>query len=297
MREGPATGSVRRGWGGPLGTLLLLGACAWPTGCGRTAAAPESAADEPGGAADAETPADAGNAANEASPEPPVADVLVETEPAEASWHAPVAERAPATEAAQTILDTLAAVEEKLIETRYQYNTVVRERSGKYFWDCSGMAAWVLEQAAPRARAVLSDDHPLAREFYDTIAESPTDDPHHGWLRVADPEQIGPGDLFAWRKPDFWAERPNTGHVGFVVGTPQPHPVYADVWVMRIADATRMLHEADSRPVGGEGGYGTGTMAFLFDGTGTPIAYGWYGAAQPPDTFVPTTIAFGRVSR
>jgi hypothetical protein len=271
--------------------------CACLLDCGRPAPAPESATAEFGVAADAGTLADAVYAASEASPGPPAADVPVEAEFEEPSWHEPVAERAPATEAAQEIIDTLASVEEKLTETRYQYTTIVRERSGKFFWDCSGMAAWVLEQAAARARDVLSDDHPLAREFYDTIAESPTDEPRRGWQRVADPEQIGPGDLFAWRKPDFWAERPNTGHVGFVVGTPQPHPVYANVWVMRIADSTRMLHEADSRPEGGEGGYGTGTVAFLFDDDGTPIAYGWYGAAQPPDTFVPTKIAFGRVSR
>ena len=288
---------ARRGSRSLRGGVLFLASCACLLDCGRAAPALESAANDPGVSGDAGTLADAGNAANEASPEPPVADVPVAAEPEEASWHEPVAERTPATEAAQRIIDTLASVEEKLTETRYQYTTLVRERSGKFYWDCSGMAAWVLQQAAPRARDVLSDDHPLAREFYDTIAESPTDEPRHGWQRVAHPEQIGPGDLFAWRKPDFWAERPNTGHVGFVIGTSQPHPAYANVWVMRIADATRMLHEADSRPEGGEGGFGTGTMAFLFDDDGTPMAYGWYGEAQSPDTFVPTKIAFGRVSR
>jgi hypothetical protein len=38
-------------------------------------------------------------------------------------------------------------------------------------------------------------------------------------------------------------------------------------------------------------------MAFEFGNDGTPLAYGWYGASQSPDTFVPTRIAFGRVSR
>ena len=214
-----------------------------------------------------------------------------------APGEAPLVEREPQTAAAREIVELLRGIESNLAETRYQHRTVVSERRGKYFWDCSGMVAWVLQRAAPRARDVLSGEHPLARDFYDTIAESPTDEPHRGWLRLTGPEEIAPGDLFAWRKPDFWAERPNTGHVGFVLSTPQPHPEYVDVWVMRVADATKMLHEADSRPVDGEGGFGTATMAFRFDDSGTPIAYGWYGAGQPPATFVPTTIAFGRVSR
>ena len=82
-----------------------------------------------------------------------------------------------------------------------------------------------------------------------------------------------------------------------MVGTPQPHPKHPGVWLVPIADATEYLHEGDSRPEDGEGGFGTGTMAFQFDETGTPTAYGWYGSLQDPSTFVPTTIAFGRVSR
>lgn len=215
----------------------------------------------------------------------------------DAAWHEPVVDREPQTEAAREIVEILRRIEANLVETRYQHRTVVRERAGKYLWDCSGMAAWVLERAAPIARAALPEEKPLARDFYDRIAESPTDEPRRGWRRLTGPEQIAPGDLFAWRKPDFWAERPNTGHVGFVLSTPQPHPDHPNVWVMRVADATKMLHENDSRPPDGEGGFGTATMAFLFDEAGVAIAYGWYGAAQPPETFVPTTIAFGRVSR
>ncbi|NMC69129.1 MAG: hypothetical protein GYA57_03555, partial [Myxococcales bacterium] len=234
----------------------------------------------------ADPPSAAGPAA-EAPPAP------VEAAP----WHDPVPEREPQTEAARKIVEILRRIEANLVETRYQHRTVVRESAGKYRWDCSGMAAWVLERAAPAARAALPDDQPLARDFYDRIAASPTDAPRRGWLRLTGPEAIAPGDLFAWRKPAFWAERPNTGHVGFVLSTPQPHAEHPDVWVMRVADATKMLHEHDSRPPDGEGGFGTATMAFLFDEAGAPIAYGWYGAGQPPETFVPTTIAFGRVSR
>ncbi len=226
-----------------------------------------------------------------------VADASSTAAADDTGWNEPLPEREPQTEAAREIVALLRVIEENLTATRYQHRTAVSERRGKYFWDCSGMVAWILARAAPRAREALPDDRPLARDFYDAIAESPLDAPRRGWLRLAGPEQIAPGDLFAWRKPDFWAERPNTGHVGFVLSTPRPHPDHADVWVMRVADATKMLHENDSRPEDGEGGFGTATMAFRFDEDGTPIAYGWYGAGQPPETFVPTTIAFGRVSR
>jgi hypothetical protein len=225
------------------------------------------------------------------------AELVADEASVEVAWHEPVAEREPATDAARKIVETLAAVQSGLTATRYQHNTVVRERSGVYYWDCAGMAEWVLDRAAPRARSALSEGRPPAREFYERIADSPTDEPHRGWLRLAGPEEIAPGDLFAWRKPDFWPDRPNTGHVGFVLGTPQPHPEVENVWLVRIADATEYRHEADSRPEGGEGGFGTGTMAFSFDESGAPTAYGWYGASQPPETFVPTRIAFGRVSR
>ena len=280
--------------------VLVLAPCGFSAGCKRPGPVPEAAGAGPvgGGIADvALSPPVLPATPDGGSPAPSVAEAAPEAEPAETAWHEPVPEREPATDAARKITETLRSVEEQLTETKYQHSTVVRESRGIYDWDCAGMTAWVLERAAPNARAALSDDQPPAREFYDRIEESPTDEPRRGWLRLARPEDIAPGDLFAWRKPDFWPDRPNTGHVGFVLDTPQPHPSYRNVWVLRVADATRMLHEADSRPEGGEGGFGTGTMAFLFDDDGAPVAYGWYGAGQDPGTFVPTRIAFGRVSR
>jgi hypothetical protein len=210
----------------------------------------------------------------------------------------PVAvERRPATASAQKVIDVLAGIEEGLRETRYQHTTRVDERLGLFHWDCSGMTDWVLRRAAPGARRALPGRRPLARDFYRVIVDSALARHDSGWRRVAAPEEICPGDLFAWVKPSFWRHHTNTGHVGFVVDTPRPSPVFPDVWLMRIADATAAHHGDDSRPVGGEGGFGTATMAFLFNARGYPIAYGWYGADQHPQTFVPTKIAFGRVTR
>ncbi len=108
---------------------------------------------------------------------------------------------------------------------------------------------------------------------------------------------VAPGDVFAWLKPPMFKARANTGHVGFVVGKPWRHPRHAGVWLLRIADSTRELHGNDSRPMGGEGGFGTATIAFLVNSAGSPVAYGWYGELQDPATYVPTQIAFGRVFR
>jgi hypothetical protein len=203
----------------------------------------------------------------------------------------------PATKAAGKIVETIALVESALTATRYQHATVVNVKKGIFYWDCSGMTAWVLDRAAPKARLKLPGKHPLARDVYKVIDKSPAGQPKGGWLRLTQPGEIRPGDLFAWLKPDFWKNHKNTGHVGFVVEAPRPHPTHANVWLVRVADASRYLHEGDSRSDDGVGGFGTGTMAFQFDESGTPLAYGWYGTPQDPQTYVPTKIVFGRVTK
>ncbi len=208
-----------------------------------------------------------------------------------------VAAKEPATKAAAKVLATIALVEAKLTATRYQHKTFVHLAKGIFYWDCSGMSAWVLGRAAPKAKKKLPGAHPMARQFHKVISKSPTDAPKGGWLRLERPDDIGPGDVFAWVKPDWWLDNPNTGHVGFVVDTPRPHEQSEGVWLMRVADASRYRHEDDSRPAGGEGGFGTGTMAFGFGANGAAVAYGWHGSAQSPATFIPTDIVFGRVQK
>jgi hypothetical protein len=205
---------------------------------------------------------------------------------------APPAEQVPN----RAILAELARIEKGMQSTRYQHVAQVVPAKGIYRWDCSIMAGWILKKATPRARQVLRAK-PLARDFYDTIARSPLHGQRSHWTRVLGPRAIEPGDVFAWRKPEIFKDRNNTGHVGFVVGKPWQHPQYPAIWLARIADATRELHEHDSRPVGGEGGFGTAVIAFLFDDRGEAVAYGWYGEAQEAETYVPTHIVFGRALR
>jgi hypothetical protein len=195
------------------------------------------------------------------------------------------------------VASALSSIERGLTATKYQHRIAVDARKGIYRWDCSIMAAWILERTAPAARRAIGADKPLARDFYRTIERARTDRPDRGWQRLTDVAALAPGDLFAWLKPEMFKQRANTGHVGFAIGKPWRHPRFAGVWLLRIADATTELHGADSRPPGGEGGFGTATIAFLVDANGAPRAYGWYGEAQDPATFVPTEIVLGRVFR
>ena len=198
---------------------------------------------------------------------------------------------------AAAVATALSTIEHNLTSTKYQHRISVDTRRGIYRWDCSIMAAWILDRTAPAARRAIGVDKPLARDFHRTIATARRDRPDHGWQRLTDVAALAPGDVFAWLKPEMFKQRANTGHVGFAVGKPWRHPRFANVWLLRIADATTELHGDDSRPPGGEGGFGTATIAFLVDASGAPRAYGWYGEAQDPATFVPTDIVLGRVFR
>jgi hypothetical protein len=207
-----------------------------------------------------------------------------------------VAISAPATRA-DDVMSALAAIQHGLTYTKYQHRAAIDTRHGIYNWDCSIMAAWILQRTAPAARRAIGADKPLARDFYRTIERAPTGRSARGWQRLIDVAALEPGDLFAWLKPEMFKQRANTGHVGFAVGKPWRHPRFPGVWLVRIADATTELHGDDSRPPGGEGGFGTATIAFLVDASGAPRAYGWYGEAQDPATFVATDIVLGRVFR
>ncbi len=242
------------------------------------------------------------NAAVEAPQvEPPMGvsanEVLAQVGLAPVPWQEAVPLLEPANRHSADIAELLGTIESRLTETEYRHRTSVNHRRGRYRWDCSGMAGWVLEREATRAYEAMDDERPVARDFYDMIEDAPTDRSRHGWRQIVGPSQLAPGDIFAWRKPVAWRHRPNTGHVGFILETPQPHPEHENVWLFRIADSTSIPHEDDSRERGDGGGFGTATIAFLVDVDGNPIAYGWHGSRQHPDTFVHTRIGFGRVNR
>ena len=199
----------------------------------------------------------------------------------------------PATREAKRIVETLAAVRSSLRETRYEHATRVNIRRGSYLWDCSGMAAWVLDRAAPRAHAALSKGRPVARDFHRAIARAPLAHPRRGWQRLASIADGRPGDILAWLRAPGWRST-NTGHVAFLLERPTPIPNHPRAWAVRIADATSFGHQDDTRPAG-TGGYGEGTLLVLTNAAEQPIAYGWYGTES--DAVLVTDMVFGRVAR
>ncbi len=186
------------------------------------------------------------------------------------------------------VLTILQHIQQTLRTSSYQHSPRIDERQGRYDFDCSAMAQWILARSAPRALATVGGARPLAVDFFRTIARAPTDRPRGGWLQVARVADARPGDVLAWRRPRWFPSR-NTGHVAFVVGTPE---VTENGVLLRIADASSYNHEDDSRA--GGTGFGTGIILITTDPiTGAGTGYGWFGR-HSGEWIVPTPVAIGR---
>ncbi|MBL4683095.1 MAG: hypothetical protein JKY37_00785 [Nannocystaceae bacterium] len=261
MKNASLTRVARFGFA-PMAVLVALGAFGWAAQAGP----PEALAEE--------------------SAESPAADSA--TDPATD----PAAD--PATKAAAKILALRERITDSLTETKYQHRTVVRRDEGVYLWDCSGMVAWMLRRAAPAARKALDKGRPVARDFYRHIRRTPTKRARNGWRRIDHIDDVRPGDVFAWQRPPNFKSK-STGHVGFAVESPQPVARWPGAYTLRILDATSLLHDDDTRPEGGEGGWGEGTILFMTDGHGHGTAYGWFG--ERSRGVIETEIVFGRLTR
>lgn len=183
--------------------------------------------------------------------------------------------------------------------TRYVHATRIDERAGRYDFDCSAMASFVLARATPRAHAAVmrrnGRGRPVARDFHDVIAAAPTEQPRDGWLRLTRVQDLRPGDVIAWRRPPAVASR-NTGHVAFVQEPARPVGRDGRRWLVRIADATSIPHGDDTRPRQHQSGFGYGTLTLFVETPGAdPTAYGWYGLDTRID--FRTHIALGRAVR
>ena len=199
---------------------------------------------------------------------------------------------APAAPAGRRVLDVVGRVRTTLRETRYQHTTDVDERAGRYAWDCSGMAAWILRRAAPRALAAVAAERPVARDFYQVIARAGPAPYRTAWHRLSGVSELRPGDLFAWVRPPKWPSR-NTGHVGFVLSRAEPVAVVPQAYALRVVDATSLPHQDDTRAADGAGGFGEGTLLLMTDADGKPTAYGWYGTESR--AVIETKIVLGRL--
>jgi len=196
------------------------------------------------------------------------------------------------------VMEVLTTIEQTMRTSRYQHPTNVRPAKGDYRFDCSGMAGWVLRRSAPGALRVLGRPQgrrPLARNYYRHIKRIPLGKSRGPWYRVPDVASARPGDIITWERPP-WFPSKSTGHVAFVVSIPTPNQQGVHGYLLRVADASRYRHQADSRSEG-ESGFGTGIILLPTDENGQAIGYGWAGALTPPDWIVPVHVAVGRPLR
>jgi hypothetical protein len=222
--------------------------------------------------------------------------VSVSAAPAPAS-----AETGAAPEPSAQVLQVLSRIQERMKVSKYTHSTRVDEKAGRYEFDCSGMASWVLRRAAPKAHGAVAyrgkTGRPLARDFYSQIAASRKDKARYGWQRVTKVGDAKAGDVIAWLKPKE-LKSVNTGHVAFLTEAPKKvHVPSLDLtaYLVRIADASRYQHEDDTRTDTDMDGFGIGTIVVLADPhTDEPVAYGWFGLRSA--WLFRTQMAIGRVA-
>lgn len=188
------------------------------------------------------------------------------------------AQAGPITRGATRVLRMLSRIQKRLKTTRYQHHTVVREWKGLYAWDCSGMTEWILKRVAPRTLKGISKRRPVARDFFRRIENSPTNRARRGFRRLSKLSDAMPGDVFAWLRPPEWGPGAS-GHVGFILQTPQPVTGVPYAYRVRIADATSLPHQNDTRHGSEKGGFGIGTIIFRTDPHGVGTHYGWFGTS------------------
>ncbi len=190
-------------------------------------------------------------------------------------------------------MQALGHIAETLQDSQYTHGFRVDSSQGIYHFDCSGMVHYVLGKASPIAREASRyglKGRPLARDYYRVIVRSSSDAPRSGWLQIDRVADIQPGDVIAWLKPKVLKKSTNTGHVAFAVLPPVAVPDSPGAYLLRVADASSLHHDDDTRE--GRDGFGMGTILLLTDSDGRPIEYGWVGLRWR--TFE-TRIAIGRV--
>ncbi|MBN2342491.1 MAG: hypothetical protein JXX29_06230 [Deltaproteobacteria bacterium] len=200
--------------------------------------------------------------------------------------------------AGDRVVDLLTHIENTLQETKYQHVTRVNKRKGIYLFDCSGMAAWVLKRTAPAALQAVgrpNDRRPLAVHFYQKIARIHPGKKRGPWYRVPTAAHIRPGDVIAWKRPP-WFRSSSTGHVAFAVEAPKANHGEVPGILVRIADASKFKHEADSRDASTTG-FGTGVLLLPTNRKGDPLGYGWIGSQTQKDWVIPADLVIGRPLR
>jgi hypothetical protein len=211
-----------------------------------------------------------------------------------ASTEAPTFDDASIDWQATPVMRTLGGIRQSLKFSEYSHSQRVDEKHGIYIFDCSSLAHWALKRATPVAASSIAAGlagRPLAADYQRRIARVKAGAERGGWQRVGKVQDARPGDVVAWLKPKI-IQSANTGHVAFVALPPERAPGYADAYLVRIVDASSLLHADDTRTYGS--GFGLGTILLVSDDAGAPRAYSWVGLQWRA---FETEIAIGRPTR
>jgi hypothetical protein len=180
----------------------------------------------------------------------------------------------------------------RMTSSYYTHTTCVDEKSGTYNYDCSGFVGYALSRAVPGAFSVLQHKRPVAADFYDHIMLCGPSPDRGGWVRVSTPNELLPGDVIVWLKPDA-SDSTSTGHIMIVSGVPVKNPQRTGEVLVQVIDSTESGHANDTRGPG-ETGLGKGTIGIMTDNSGLPNGYYWRGGESR--LLQKTEIAFARIT-
>lgn len=193
------------------------------------------------------------------------------------------------------VMRQLGTIRSSLRSSRYTSELSIDQVNGRYDFDCSAMAGWILAQATPQAYSALVSStprRPRAKDFHRLIAAIPPGQERDGWVRVARVSDVRAGDIIAWLRPRR-TDSNNTGHVAFAALVPRRLPGYENAFFVRVVDASSDRHGDDTRAPT-HTGFGIGTIGLATTVHGEPTHYSWTGHLE---RFVPTTIVIGRALR
>ncbi|MBN1605111.1 MAG: hypothetical protein JW940_00685 [Polyangiaceae bacterium] len=180
---------------------------------------------------------------------------------------------------ANAVMRSIRAMTRGMKQTRYVHGIDVHVNKGYYAFDCSGMVDFLLSRAAPLARRTVRRglvSRPLSADFVRTLERIRPGTERGGWLRVAQVEQARPGDVIAWIKPKI-VRSVNTGHVGILVLAPRLREKGDTAYLVRIADASRLRHQDDTRKA--HDGFGMGTILIQTNlASGAPTGFSFAGS-------------------
>ncbi len=164
---------------------------------------------------------------------------------------------------------------ERMTQSLHSHRPRVDEEHGIYEYDCSGFVGYALKRADPGAFRALLHRRPTAGNFYYHLIRFGPEPGPGGWIRIAAPADLRPGDVIAWLRPPS-SRVASTGHVMIVAEEPVENPARKGEFLVRVIDATRTPHSGDSRGRG-RTGLGTGTIGIMTDSPGRPTGYFWRG--------------------